>query len=358
MKSSVGILGLGVHLPSTRLTNEDVAAGTPGINADWITRRTGVCARRQASADESTSDLAASALRRALSAAGLSARDLDLLIVATATPDELVPATACRVQALTGATQAVAMDVNAACAGWLFATKIAHDWLRQTGRARYAAVIGAETHSRFLNPADRATAVLFGDGAAAAILGPVEAGSGFADFQLGSDGGRADLVRIPGGGSRFPASPRSLHERAHTIHMDGRQTTAFVREAFPHVLDTLLTYNGLQVADVDAVISHQPNPVLLRELADQHGISDRQLVIIGDQVGNIGAACVPYALAVAAHDKLLSPGSVALLAAFGAGLTWGGALLRWTETAAFGLSELDIPSSTSQPSTTDLTRRH
>lgn len=340
----IGVLGMGTYLPRDRRTNDDVA-DTAGVSPGWITERTGVHTRHVAAPDEAASDLAASAVRAAAAAAGIDTDHLDVLIAATSTPDELGPSTACRIQALTGARNAVALDVGAACSGWLFATRVAHDWLRADSCARYAAVVGVEAYSKFLDPSDRGTAVLFADGAAASILGPVPDGGGFADFRLGSDGTLAHHVLIPAGGSRVPASAATVNAGKHAIHMDGRAVRDFITEVFPLIVAESLARNRLRLDDIDVFITHQPNPVLLRSLGDRIGIRADRLVIVGDEVGNIGAASAPYALAAAAGRGLLPKGGRVLIAAFGAGVTWGSALLNWT-----GASSIRIaPSTTAAP---------
>ena len=301
-----------------------------GITAEWIARRTGVLSRHVAAPHEAASDLAAVAVTRALSAAGIKADQIDLIILGTGTPDEVGSATACRVQALTGASRAVALDVSAACAGWVFGARMARDWLLADTSARYAVVVGVEVFSRFLSPLDRSTMVLFGDGAAAAVLGTVPAGRGFHDFSLGSDGTGADLVLIPAGGSRHPASISTVENGGHTVQMRGERITSYVSSAFPRVVSEILARNNLGVKDIDVYANHQPNPVLLAKLAEQAGIPRDRLPIVGDTVGNIGAASAPYALAAAAVRGQLKQGSRVLITAYGAGLTWAGALLNWT----------------------------
>jgi 3-oxoacyl-[acyl-carrier-protein] synthase-3 len=328
----IGVLGMGTHLPARRRSNDEVAA-TLGLDPAWIARQTGILNRHAAEPHEASSDLAAAAVRAALRAAGIGVDEVGLLLLATSTPDELGPATACRVQAAVGARHAVALDITAACSGWLFAVKVAHDWLRGD-RSGHAVVVGVETLSKFLNPTDRATAVLFGDGAAAAVLGPVPAGTGFAGFDLGSDGTLADLVRIPAGGSRRPASAGSLHEREHTIRMNGRAVRDFIVAKLPSIVDTCLRRHGLQLADIDLVVAHQPNPSLLREVAAELGVPPQRLVIVADEIGNVGAACVPYALAAACGRGQLAAGNRILLAAIGAGMTWAGTLLTWSGATA------------------------
>ncbi|MFG2885446.1 3-oxoacyl-ACP synthase III family protein [Streptomyces sp. NPDC048297] len=325
----IGVLGMGSHLPTRIRTNKEIT-DTLGLPSGWILERTGIRERRVAAADEAASDMAAAAVRSALEAAGRDPSDLGLLVCATSTPDELGPSTACRIQGLLGAKQAVAFDVAAACSGWLFAAKTAHDWLRQAPGTGYAAVVGVEAYSKFLAPGDRGTSVLFGDGAAAAILGPVPAQEGFGDFHFGSDGTLADWVLIPGGGSRRPASPDTLGQGDHYIHMDGRAVSRFIQETFPRLVHGALARNNLTLDDIDCVIAHQPNPILLRTLGDQLGIGDDRMIIVGDEVGNIGSASAPYALTAAADRHALRPGDRVLITVFGAGMTWGSALLNWS----------------------------
>ncbi|WP_405881545.1 beta-ketoacyl-ACP synthase 3 [Streptomyces sp. NBC_00169] len=326
---SIGVLATGSCLPERILTNDEVAEAAC-VDPDWIVQRTGVLRRHIAAPEQAASDLAAEAVRKALTAAGLPASALGLLVLATSTPDELGPSTACRVQALVGADNAVAFDVAAACSGWLFAARVARDWLRSGTGERYAAVVGVEVYSRFVDPADRATAVLFADGAAATILGPVPPGTGFAPIRLGSDGTGAGDVLIPAGGSRLPASPQTVAEGRHKVHMDGRVVRDFILRIFPKVLGDALNRNGLRLADVDLLVSHQPNPLLLRRAAAEAGLPEDRVVIVGHEVGNIGAASLPYALAGADSDGRLRTGSRVLVTAFGAGLTWGSTILTWT----------------------------
>ncbi|PYC79570.1 3-oxoacyl-ACP synthase [Streptomyces tateyamensis] len=320
---------MGSCLPATVRGNDEV--GPPaGVSAGWITERTGVLERHVAGPEQAASDLAAAAVLAACEAAGIRPDQLDLLVAATSTPDELGPATGCRIQALTGAVNAVALDVSAACSGWLFAAKVAHSWLATSPGTRYAAVVGVEAYSKFVDPTHRGTAVLFADGAAAAVLGPVPADAGFHGFQLGSDGRGAHHVLIPAGGSRIPADAATLSAGLHHIHMDGRVVRDFIAEIFPRLVDRALAGHGLDLKDIDAFVTHQPNPLLLRTVADRIGIPPDRLHITGDRTGNIGAACAPYALADAAARGLLRDRARVLICVFGAGLTWGSALLTWT----------------------------
>ncbi|GAA3592825.1 ketoacyl-ACP synthase III [Nonomuraea rosea] len=311
---NIGIVGTGAYAPSRVRTNEEVAADC-GVSPDWIEQRTGVRTRHVADAAEATSDLGLRAAERALAAAGLPADQLGMIVVATSVPDDFGPSTACRVQAELGAARAVAFDLGAACTGQLFAMRVAHDWLAATrGGDGAALVIGAEVYSRIVNPADRGTSVLFGDGASACVLGEVRPGYGFSGFTWGSDGTQAKHIVKPGGGTRRPDGP-------NTIEMDGRAVATFITDVFPKLLKT--------ADEFDLLICHQPNPVLLRRVAEEAGVRAEQLHIIGDRVGNLGAACIGYALADAADQGLLSDGDRVLIMGFGAGVTWGTAQLQW-----------------------------
>jgi 3-oxoacyl-(acyl-carrier-protein) synthase III len=327
----IGVVGAGGYLPERVRDNVEVAALT-GASQSWILDRTGIRTRHVADPGQAASDLASRAADAALASAGLATDDIALIILATSTPDELGPSTACRVQAQLGARRAVAMDVSAACSGYLFGVRLAHDWLSARPGDGFAVVVGTEVYSKFLNYGDRGTAVLFGDGAGATVLGPVLPGTGFAGIEIGSDGSGAGHVLIPAGGSRCPADATTIAEQGHLVQMNGPAVRDFISEIFPRSVDHLLTVSGQQLSDIDLVVTHQPNPVLLRHLAQQMGITEQQLLIVADRVGNIGSACIPFALAEAAASGRIVAGDQLLLAAFGAGLTWGAALLRWSGT--------------------------
>ncbi|WP_035799000.1 3-oxoacyl-ACP synthase III family protein [Kitasatospora mediocidica] len=339
MRRRIGVVGTGGYLPRSIRTNSEVAPAA-SVTPEWIVERTGVRHRHQAAPDQAASDLAAEAVRAALDCAGLDAAQLDLLILATSTPDELGPSSACRVQALLGARNAVAFDVSAACSGWLFASRVAHDWLAGDPTSRYAAVVGCEVYSPFIDAADRATAVLFADGAAAAVLAPVAHDEGFGAIRLGSDGTHASDVLIPAGGSRRPASPTTLTDGGHRIFMNGRAVRDFILELFPAAVHSALDASGLTLDQIDLVVTHQPNPVLLRSAARALGLPEERLVIVGEEVGNIGAGSLPFGLAHAAAAGRVKPGDRVLLVAFGAGVTWGSTVLIWSGTANVARSPL------------------
>ncbi|THV30879.1 3-oxoacyl-ACP synthase III family protein [Glycomyces paridis] len=319
-----GIVATGTYAPDTVVGNDEVAAAL-GVPARWVHDATGIRERRRAAPGQAASDLAAHAARAALRNAGLTPADIGLIVLGTSTPDELGPSTACRVQALLGAAQAVPLDVGAACAGYLYGLAVARDWLAARPGAPPALVIGVETYSRFLDPADRATAAIFGDGAGASVIAPVPDGQGLRSIRLGADGTLADTVLIPAGGSRHPE-----HPGAHRIRMDA----AAIRKALPERFDAMLAdtvaEHGLTLDDLDLLVPHQPNPRTLRMYAAAAGIPEDKLVVIGERLGNIGAGSIPTALTHAA-DRL-TPGATVLLMAVGAGLTWGAALLRWPDT--------------------------
>ncbi|QXJ19787.1 ketoacyl-ACP synthase III [Actinomadura graeca] len=323
------ITGTGSYLPSRRVPSSDLARSM-GLDPGWIEDRTGIRGRHVAAEEEAASDLAAAAGRRALERAGLTPADLGLIVLGTSTPDELGPATACRVQALLGAAGAAAFDVAAACTGFLFGLQAAVGWLAtQRGAAPYALVIGVEVYSRFLDPGDRATAALFGDGAAAAVVGPVTGPYGIGPVTLGSDGTRAGDVLIPAGGSRAPAGPGTLSALGHTIHMDARAVRDFIARIFPRLVADASDAAGIKPADLALVVPHQPNPRLVASLAAEAGLEPAQLAIAGRDVGNIGAASLPYALDTAVRTRGIRPGELVLLAGFGAGLTWAHTLITW-----------------------------
>ncbi|GAA2157546.1 MULTISPECIES: 3-oxoacyl-ACP synthase III family protein [Glycomyces] len=323
-----GLLGTGAYTPPHIAANPEIAAALR-IDPQRILDSTGIRERRRAAPAQAASDLAAEAARAALAQAACDPADLGLLIVGTSTPDEPAPSTACRVQALIGARRAVAFDIGAACSGYLFGLKIARDWLAADPTHGRALVIGAEVYSRFLDPADRATALLFGDGAGASVLGRVPAGTGIAGVHLGSDGTQADTVLIPAGGSRRPATPDTVREGAHRIRMDAPALRKAIPETFDRALAATLTAHRLTIDDIDLLVPHQPNPRTLRLYADRAGIPHAKLAVIGEHLGNIGAASIPTALTAAEADGRLKPGDRVLLAAVGAGLTWGSALITW-----------------------------
>jgi 3-oxoacyl-[acyl-carrier-protein] synthase-3 len=323
----IGVLGTGAYLPKEEVDNAEIAART-GVTEEWIARKTEILTRRYAAADEATSDLAARAGAEALGRAGLDPADVDYLIVSTSTPDSPQPPTSNLVQNLLGADQAACMDLNVVCSGFVYALAMAHALLALHPDRR-ALVIAADVYSRCLDFSDRRTAVLLGDGAGAVVLGPVPSGRGFIAFELSSRVDAHRLIRVDAGGSRLPASHETVDSGEHYFRMDGRAVRDFVMEQVPPAVAKLLDSAGLDPLDVDHVVPHQPNGVLLRQLIEQLGVSRARTHRTLERYGNIGSASVAVGLDDAFRSGTLVPGQLLLLAGFGGGMSIGTALLRW-----------------------------
>jgi 3-oxoacyl-[acyl-carrier-protein] synthase-3 len=303
---------------------------------EWIRDRTGIRERHYAADGEATSDLARDAAARAMEAAGIDAGDVELLVVATVTPDRPLPAAAVEVQRALGLS-CPAFDLNAACAGFTYALSVVGG-LIEAGRARTAVVVGAEVLSRVLDPHDRATCVLFGDGAGAAVLTASDE-PGLIDSVLRADGGSADLLQIPAGGSRRPTTAETLSEGAHKIHMtSGTEVFRRAVDAMTRACEEVLARNGCAAANVDVLVPHQANSRIVEAVARRLGVSSERAVLDLETVGNTSAASIPIALDRAWRAGRMSPGDLVLLASFGAGLTWGTNLLRWTMPVPAGVA--------------------
>jgi 3-oxoacyl-[acyl-carrier-protein] synthase-3 len=324
----LGIIGVGSFVPPDVRTNAELQAAFK-LADGWIERKTGIAERRIADAALATSDLAARAARRAIADAGVRPGEIGLVLCASTAADELAVSTACRVQAAVGLTNAAATDVGGACAGFLFALRMAWGYLRSEPGCRYALVIGTETFSRFLDPADRATSVLFGDGAGAVVIGPVPEPYGLRHLSIATDGSCADIIGIPAGGSRVPASAQTVAEGLHYMRMSGREVADFFAQNFGKLLREAAEAEGGSLESVDLVIPHQANVRLVRELAAAEGVTEEQLVITGDRYGNTGAASIPMALEAARDSGRLRHGSTVVMAAVGVGMSVAGGLLRW-----------------------------
>jgi acetoacetyl-CoA synthase len=333
---SIGILSTGSYLPDRIVTNAEIA-GPAGVDPEWIERKTGILQRRRAAAGQATSNLAAIAADRALAAAGLDPDRIDCIVVATSTPDHPQPATASIVQHLIGAPNAAAVDVNAVCSGFVYALAMAQGLIRDGG---HALVIGADVYSRILDYSDRRTAVLFGDGAGAVVLGPVPQGrdGGLIKTRLRGHGDSHELIRVPAGGSRNPASERTVREGGHYFQMDGRGVRDFVNDHVPEAVSGLLRECAVSVDDIRHLVPHQANGVMLGQLRGALGLADAaQLHLTVDRFANTGAASIPVTLDAAQRAGELDEGDLVLLAAFGGGMNIGVTLLRWA-TAQIGSS--------------------
>lgn len=322
-----GIKGLGVSIPPIRLTNYDLEKMVE-TSDEWIVERTGIKERRLATPEMATSDLAAGASLMALEDAGVAPEDVDLVIVASASPDMLFPATACLVQAKIGATRAACFDMEVGCAGFVYALAVGSQFVR-TGLYDNVLVVGAETLSRIINWKDRNTCVLFGDGAGAALLGPVEDGRGIVGTHLGADGSAADLLRLPAGGSRLPASHETVDAGLHYVHMDGKAVFKFAVKIMNSAVQAVLNQCGKTPQDIDLLIPHQANLRIIDSACQYLGIPRDKVMVNIDRYGNTSSASVPIALWEAVKDGRVNRGDFVVLVAFGAGLSWGSIAISW-----------------------------
>ncbi|NQU41362.1 MAG: ketoacyl-ACP synthase III [Lentisphaerae bacterium] len=327
MLRTVRIAGTGSYLPEKILTNYDLEKIVDTTH-EWIHSRSGISERHIAAEGEATSHMAAAAARRALDSAGLSAEDLDLIIVGTITPDMVFPNTACFVQDQIGATQAFCFDVEAACSGFLYALDIARHYVA-SGTATHVMVIGAEKLSGITDWEDRTTCVLFGDGAGAVILSAAEHGRGIMKTVMGSDGRLNELLNVPGGGSRHPASHKTVDDRLHYMKMAGREVFKHAVRCMSDAATQALDECGLTVKDVSCIIPHQANARIINAIASRLGAREDQVFMNLDHVGNMSAASVPVALDEAVAAGRIKSGDIVLFVVFGGGFTWGATVLEW-----------------------------
>jgi 3-oxoacyl-[acyl-carrier-protein] synthase-3 len=322
----VAITGSGSYLPERVLTNADLEKMVE-TSDEWIVTRTGIRERRIADDGQVTSDLAAAAGRRALAAAGLTPDDVDLLIVATITPDRPFPATACVVQEKLGARRAAGFDLAAACSGHLYGLQIARGLIR-AGLYRTVLLISADVLSRILDWTDRATCVLLGDGAGASVIQADPArGHEILDALLACDGADADILQIPAGGSAIPASHASVDQRLHFMRMEGNKLFKIGSRRMADALQTVLDRNGVTADRIARLVPHQANIRILETTAKLAGIPIERVFLNLDRYGNMSAASIAVALDEAGAE--LAPGDLVALVAFGSGLTWASGLLRW-----------------------------
>jgi len=322
----VGIIGVGEYLPKKVLTNADLEK-TVDTSDEWITTRTGIKERRIAAKNEATSDLAVRAGRQALEEAGLNPKDLDLIIVATITPDMSFPAVACLLQNEFLARDAVCFDISAACAGFVYAIAIAQQFIAR-GAFSNALVVGAETLSSVTDWEDRSTCVLFGDGAGAAVLSEVSSG-GILSTYMGCDGSKADLLMLPAGGSRRPATRETIDKRLHYIKMQGNELFKIAVMAMTEAAQTALKKAGLKCQDIDLVIPHQANMRIIMAMAKKLGLPREKIYLNIEKYGNMSSASTATALCEAVKEGRIKKGDVVLLDAFGAGLVWGACVIKW-----------------------------
>ncbi|MCY9785078.1 ketoacyl-ACP synthase III [Nocardiopsis sp. EMB25] len=325
---TIAILGTGSYLPAEVVGN-DLIASTAGVDDEWIRRKTGIRERRRAAPDQATSDLAAEAGRRALAQAGVPAERLAYIIVATSTPDHPQPATASITQHLLGAHRAAAFDVNSVCSGFVYALSVAEHLLRPHAEA-YALVIGGDIYSRILDYGDRKTAPLFGDGAGAVVLGPAYDRDGVLGAQLSTDGDHHDLIRVPAGGSRMPASAATLGGGEHFFKMEGRGVRDYVVRRLPETIHRTLESLGVASDEVRHFVPHQANGAMLSDIWPSLGLDYAHMHLTVDTQGNTGAGSIPVALDTVHRSGVLQEDDLVLLAGFGGGMSVGLALVRWS----------------------------
>jgi 3-oxoacyl-[acyl-carrier-protein] synthase III len=321
------VAGWGKYVPTTVVTNFDLSR-TLDTSDEWIRSRTGIAERRVAGPDEATASMATIAGRNALTVAGVAPEDVDCVLVATCTPDYSMPATANLVQAGIGAARAGACDINAACSGFVYALAMADSCIR-AGLFQTVLVIGAETFSRIVDWNDRATCVLFGDGAGALLLRATDEEYGLLSTTVGSDGSRADLLLVPAGGSKVPTTVGTIRDRLHMIRMDGREVFRFAVSVLPRITAQVVAAAGWTLPDVDLFVAHQANVRIIQSAARSLGLPDEKVYVNVHRYGNTSAASIPIALCEAQEEGRLHDGSAVVLAGFGSGLSWAATALRW-----------------------------
>ncbi|MBU6409994.1 MAG: ketoacyl-ACP synthase III [Verrucomicrobia bacterium] len=321
------ITGIGSYVPQKVLTNHDLEKMVD-TSDEWIRSRTGIRERHIAAKDEWTSDMGARAAQRAMKMAGVTADQIDLIIVATITPDMPFPATACLIQKQLGARRAAAFDLEAACSGFIYALEIAQQFI-MSRTYDTVLVIGAEKLSSITDWTDRNTCVLFGDGAGAAILQNRDRAHGLLTVAMGADGEKSDLLFMPGGGSRRPATRESVDGRLHFLRMEGKETFKNAVQAMLSAADEVLRRCEIDIGKIKCIIPHQANQRIIEAVGQRLGARPEQLFINLDKYGNTSAASVAIALDEAVASGRISKGDLVLLIVFGAGLTWGAAVVEW-----------------------------
>ena len=322
----VGIIGVGKYLPKKILSNADLEKMVD-TSDEWITTRTGIKERRLVAKTEAVSDLALKASKDALADAKLNPADIGMIIVATITPDMQFPATACLLQNNLGAKNAVCFDVSAACSGFIYGVSVAHQFIAR-GVYKNALVVGAEALSTITDWKDRNTCVLFGDGAGAAVLSEVKSG-GIISTYLGSDGSMSELLMVPAGGSRNPASYKTIDNRLHYIKMRGNELFKIAVNTMTNAAEIAVKQSGLKISDINLVIPHQANTRIIAAVGKKLGLSLDKFYLNIERYGNMSSASLAVALCEAVKEGRIKKGDVVLLDAFGAGLVWGACVIKW-----------------------------
>ena len=322
-----GILGTGRSYPEGILTNADLEKIVE-TSDEWITTRTGIKQRRKAAPGEYTSQFASLASQQAIERAGIHANDLDLILCATVTPDQILPSTACLIQAQLGANKAAAMDIVAACSGFIYGITIAEPMIR-SGQIKYALIIGAELLTRYVDYTDRSTCVLFGDGAGAAILGPVEADRGVLAAKIRSDGRYEEQLYAPGGGTKGGFTAETIARGDHFFKMKGNEVFKVAVRSMNDISRQVLCQAGLKTGDIDLFIPHQANQRITEAVANQLKVDMSRVYSNIARTGNTSSASIPICLDECVESERVKPGDNVLMASFGGGFTWGAVAMRW-----------------------------
>jgi len=321
------ILGTGSELPTRVVTNRDLEKMVD-TSDEWITVRTGIKERRVLENGKGNADMAFQAARRALADAGMEAKDLNAIIMGTVTPDYPFPSSACVLEDMLGARNVFSFDVGAACSGFLNALSVADSFIR-TGQIDNALVVGSDALSRLLNWQDRATCILFGDGAGAVVLGATENGSGILSTKLRTDGSYVKTLYVPAGGSLKPATAETVRQNEHTITMNGKEVFKIAVRSMEEVSRQALAEAGVDVEQISLVIPHQANRRIIVALAERLGVGMEKVMVNVDRYGNTSAASIPVALDEAKREGRIKPGDIVLFNAFGAGFAWGAAVVKF-----------------------------
>jgi 3-oxoacyl-[acyl-carrier-protein] synthase-3 len=324
---NAGILGMGHSYPEGILTNADLEKIVE-TSDEWITTRTGIKQRHKAADNEYTSQFGTAAARQALERAGLKAEDLDIIICATTTPDQIMPSTGALIQAQIGATNAAGMDVFAACSGFIYGITMVESMIK-TGQIKYALVVGAEVLTKYVDYTDRGTCVIFGDGAGAAVLGPVNSGKGILATKIKSDGRYEEQLYAPGGGTKLGTTHQTIDDRMHFFKMKGNELFKVAVRSMADISAEMLAKAGLTVDDVDIVIPHQANQRITDAVASRLGVPEEKVYSNIAEHGNTSSASIPIALDECIQSGRVKEGSTVLLTAFGGGVTWGATVLQF-----------------------------
>lgn len=326
---SVGITGVGKYIPEDVLTNQELSKMVD-TSDEWIMERTGIRERRIAKADVATSDLGTEAARAALKDANVKPEEIDLIIVATATPDHAFPSTACIIQKNLGLINAAAFDLSAACSGFVYGLATGSSFI-SSGAYKKILVIGAEVFSKIINWKDRNTCILFGDGAGACVLERCEDGYGILSFDLGADGNGGDCLIVPAGGSRIPTTSETVDKDLQYVQMDGKEVFKFGARIMEKATRNALEKANLTTEDLDFLVPHQANIRIIESAAKKLKINSEKLCINLDKYGNMSSASIPVTLEEVVKENRIKKGDIVVLVGFGAGLTWGSMAIRWNK---------------------------